>query len=119
MARPKGSKNQDTKDLYEIANRLKVSPFEILLQIAKGDWKSLGYESGFKSCWTSAGIEYEEAIIKVDHRLMAAKEAARYLYPQRKAIEHVVKDPLEDMTEEQQLEAYENAAEALRKKLHK
>ncbi len=54
---------------------------------AKGDWKGLGYESETRTAFTSAGIEFEEPIIKPTDRLSAAKEAAKYLHSQKKAVD--------------------------------
>lgn len=90
--RPKGAKNKDKGELVALAEKLGVNPFEILLHFAKGDWKALGYDSETRSRWTNAGIEYEEEIIKAETRMNAAKEASKYMYPQKKAVE-VSTDP--------------------------
>lgn len=72
--------------------QLGVDPFDILLFFAKGDWKSLGYEAASTTSFTSAGIEYEEPIIKPELRMHAAKEACQYVLPKRKATEMTVVD---------------------------
>ncbi len=69
--RQKGTPNKKTVALQEIAERLDVDPFEILLLYAKGDFITLGL----------CGVTSSE-------RLKAAIEAASYLHPKRKAIEH-------------------------------
>jgi hypothetical protein len=85
--RKKGSANQDTQAIEERAQELGVSPFEVLLLFAKGDWQNLGYAAKCTTKWTGSGIEYEEDVITPQMRLLAAKEACQYLYPKRKAIE--------------------------------
>lgn len=95
------------------AERLNVDPFEILCLFAKGDWKGLGYEAETRVSFTSAGIEFEEPIITCGDRLSAAKEAAKYLYTQKKAVEHSHSDLTKDMTPEQKLEAMKQAVKML------
>lgn len=85
--RKKGTPNKRTLELAERAKRLDVDPFEILLLFAKGAWKKLGYKTETRTCFTQAGIEFEEDIIKPEHRIKAAAEAAQYLFPKRKAVE--------------------------------
>jgi hypothetical protein len=82
-----GSKNIISKEADEIFERLKFCPLEGLVQFAKGDWKALGYESETRTCFTAAGIEFEESIIKPEHRLAALKEACKYRFAQKKALE--------------------------------
>jgi len=72
-----GTPNKKTVDLMNLARKLGVDPFEILLLVAKGSWKKLGYESDQ---------------ITLANRLWAAAEAAQYLYPKRKSVEHSGKD---------------------------
>ena len=85
--RKKGTPNKDKKKLHEKAEELGVDPFEILLLIAKGDWKGLGYVSETVSRVTKEGIEIEIGRIELRDRLNAAKEACNYIHPKRKAIE--------------------------------
>lgn len=68
----KGTKNKKTQSLIDKAEVLGVDPFEVLLLFAKNDWRSLGYH---------------EPLIDPDTRVHAAKEACKYLYSQRKAID--------------------------------
>lgn len=71
--RAKGTPNKKTQELHDIAERCGVNIFEGLCRIAAGDYKSLGYEN--------------ERYITPELRFQAMKEAAKYLYPQRKAVE--------------------------------
>jgi len=87
MGRPKGSPNQDTKKIQELAQKLGVDPFEILLRFAAGDWKGLGYPAGTHHVVTRKGGIMEEEIITPQDRLKAACECAQYLYPKRRAVE--------------------------------
>jgi hypothetical protein len=85
--RQKGTVNKSTQNLMDIADRIGVSPFEVLCMIAKADWQGLGYDN--PTYLKAAGenmIEVDR--ITLESRLNAAKEASKYLYPQRKAVEH-------------------------------
>jgi len=59
--RKKGTPNKKTQDLLERCAQRGVDPFEVLLELCQSD---------------------DDAI-----RLQAAKEACKYIHPQRKAIE--------------------------------
>ena len=85
--RPKGSKNKVIGNVDELVAKLNVDPLEILLLFSKGDWKALGYKQESTSCFTNAGIEYERFTITPEIRMNAAKEAVKYCYSQKKAIE--------------------------------
>lgn len=63
---------KSSRDLALMAEKMNVNPFEILLNVAAGNYAALGYESG---------------VITLDHRISAAKEAASYLYAKKKSIE--------------------------------
>jgi len=71
----------------EIAEELGVEPFRILCLFAKGDWKALELEP-IKRTKEVQGQVLEEIVspITMDMRLQAAREASKYLYPQRKAV---------------------------------
>lgn len=69
--RAKGSPNRNKTELADKARELGVDPFTILLLYAKGDADTLGY-----------------TFIPLELRLKAASEASKYLYPQKKAVEH-------------------------------
>jgi hypothetical protein len=88
MARLEGSTGKKRLDALAIANKMGTDPFEVLLNIMKGDWKAIGLESKTITRYTPKGEPYEEDAIQLDHRLSAAKEATKYIYPQQKAIEH-------------------------------
>lgn len=85
--RRKGTPNKDTKELMEIALRLGVSPFEVLLLFVKGDWKSLGYDMEKQIVSSNDHGDIYKYTIEPSVRAKCATEAASYLYPKRKAIE--------------------------------
>lgn len=86
--RAAGTPNKSTQDAIEIAKRLNVNPFEILLLTASGDWKALGYDKPTKTEWVGKdAIPVEVERIGVETRANAAKEACKYIMPQRKAVE--------------------------------
>ncbi len=70
--RKAGTPNKKTQSLEDKAREMEVDPFEILLRVAKGDWRGLGYK---------------ENVISLETRLKAASEACTYLFPKRKAIQ--------------------------------
>lgn len=85
--RKKGTPNKDVEPLEEMATRLSVDPFKILLLIAKADWKALGYSGPTETKYTARGEAYEADIITIADRRAAASDACQYMYPKRKAIE--------------------------------
>jgi hypothetical protein len=85
--RIKGTKNRVLGDAETLVVKLNVDPLEVLLLFSKGDWKSLGYPTESTVCYTNAGIEYERFTITPEIRMNAAKEAVKYCYSQKKAIE--------------------------------
>jgi hypothetical protein len=104
--RPRGATNERTRRVEEIADKYALDPFEVLLMIASGDWKGLGYESATRTSFTNAGIEFEEPVIKISDRGNAAKEAARYLYSQKQAVSIDI-NKLHKMTDDE-FEAFKN-----------
>jgi hypothetical protein len=86
--RQPGSVNKKSTEAKRIAERLGVDPLEVLLLITKGDWKALGYTSQGVTKALKDGGTIEEDRISLGDRLNAAKEAAKYCYPQLKAVEH-------------------------------
>lgn len=72
--RKKGTPNKRSAEAQAICDRLKFDPFETLCHLARADWEALGY---------SEPIFIDPAI-----RVKAAAEATKYVYSQRKAIEH-------------------------------
>lgn len=90
--RKKGSVNKDKPDVEGIARETGCDPFKILCLFANGDWEALGYDS---SVYIKEGKEGSTTIgytITPEARVNAAKEAAKYLYSQKKAIEHTTGD---------------------------
>jgi hypothetical protein len=71
--RPKGIKDKRTLGAEEIAQRMGVSPFEILLLFASGDAATLNLGEGKE--------------ITPELRQKAAKDACEYLLPKLKAVE--------------------------------
>lgn len=87
--RVKGTLNKATINLRELAEKLGVNPFEILLHFASGNWKALGYDSSTRiASFTQSGDPIYDDVIKPADRLKAAAEAVSYLEPKRKAVEH-------------------------------
>lgn len=84
--RVKGSITKRSFIAEEIASRFDLDPIEVLLMVSSGDWKGLGFDAPAKISYTSAGIEFEEPNIKLSDRVQAAKEVAKYLYPQRQSV---------------------------------
>lgn len=102
----KGQKNHKSKLVEEIAGRLKCNPFEVLCHFANGDWKSLGYDAECYFKETETGAVKMGYVVSPDMRLQAAKEAAKYLYAQRRAIEispdteqREINDEVKELTE--------------------
>lgn len=85
--RNKGSLNKRTLKVEEMAAACSVDPFQILLWVAEANWKALGFDAPSKISYSPAGIEFEEMNIKLPDRIQAAKEATKYLYCQKKAVE--------------------------------
>lgn len=103
--RVKGVPNKSTQDLHEIAERLGVNPFEILLHYANGNAEALGLSCGSTLSDMLAdqldGEDLERVKeleakltnpISAELRQKSAKDACEYLFAKRKAIEHTGKD---------------------------
>lgn len=86
--RQKGTPNKESTTAASIAARLGVDPMEILLYFAIGDYKALGYENELYHKETASGEVKMGYVITPETRMNAAKEAAKYIYPQLKALEH-------------------------------
>lgn len=84
--RSKGTPNKRTLLVEEMAAKYGVDPFEVLLMVATGDWKGLGFDAASKVSYSNAGIEFEEPNIKLSDRVQAAKEAAKYLHSQKQSV---------------------------------
>jgi len=85
--RAKGTPNQKTIDARALMERLGFDPLEFLFRTAMNDWKSLGYEKRTETKVLKDGGTIEVDVIEFTSRLTAAKEAAKYVYPQTKALE--------------------------------
>lgn len=85
--RPKGALNKDHRKIYEIAEKLQIDPFEILLLFAAGDWKRLGYRSETMEKISKDCISWEYTVGPAV-RMKAASEACQYFYPKKAAIQH-------------------------------
>ena len=93
--RAKGTQNKRTKLVEEIAERLKVDPFEIMMLYAKGDWKALGYESEVILVESGEGDGSKismKYIISPELRSQNAQAAARYLYAHKQAVDPATGD---------------------------
>lgn len=82
--RPKGAKNKRTLQVDIIAERLQVDPFEILMKMAAGDWKGLGYDTETYVMENASGATKVGYTISPEMRLSAAKECCQYLHSKRK-----------------------------------
>lgn len=87
--RKKGSKNIKVGRFVAelVANAKNFDPLEMLIDIARGDWKALGYDKKTYTNWTAAGIEFELDNISLQERNKAAKEVAKYLYSAKQSVE--------------------------------
>ena len=84
--RKKGVPNKKTFDAQVLAERLGVDPLEVLLHAASNNYQALGYDSEIRTKLVGENAITEDTI-PINTRVQAAKEAAQYLYPKRKAIE--------------------------------
>lgn len=97
MARPKFEKNRRTmaeakrkmlakigEQCGEVALRRGVNLFDKILDFVEGDEKALGYE-GQRTKFLKDGSVIVEPWITPEMRLVALKEALKYVYPQLKA----------------------------------
>lgn len=85
--RPKGARNLVNRTVEETVRKLGLDPFEIVCLFAMGDWKTLGFEKEKETKFTPQGLEVEEYTIKPELRAAMAKEACKYIYSQKKALE--------------------------------
>lgn len=76
----------------ELAEKHDCNPFEILILFAKRDYAALGLpEYTMKVVGRGEdSIEIEELTISPELQQKSAKDAAEYLYPKRKAVEHKI-----------------------------
>lgn len=85
--RQKGAQNKKTLEAEEIIARFKLDPLEFLMRVVNNDWKGLGYDSPTTTSYSPAGVEFEEPVIPFSDRVSSAKEAAKYRYSQKRAVE--------------------------------
>lgn len=74
-------------DLIAKAKEKGVDVFGFLLDVIKGDWKALGYESETDTKYVAGGFTNEERIITLETRLAAAREAASYIHTKLRSVE--------------------------------
>lgn len=85
--RKKGTPNKDAPPCAEIAAKLGIEPFEVLLRFAAGDWEGLGYaEERYVTHMDKFGT-YVKWTIDPAVRARAAAEATKYLHTQLRATE--------------------------------
>ena len=82
-----GSKNKDKFELDLICSKYPIQPFEGLMKVINGDWKALGYENECYFSEKADGSVKMGYVISPQMRLDAMREAAKYLYPQKRSIE--------------------------------
>lgn len=85
---PKGNKIKRSKEAEEVAERLGVNPFELLLLYAKGDFETLGLPQYTTVSVTKDGEPIDKLTIGAELRQKSAKDACDYLFPKLKSIEH-------------------------------
>jgi hypothetical protein len=88
IGRPKGAKNKRIVDLYEILEKHDFHPFEALVLFANGDLEALGLPQYTTVSVTKDGEPIERLTITPELRQKSAKDAARHVVPELKAIEH-------------------------------
>jgi len=87
IGRPAGSLNRNRIDIWAIAKKKGVDPFEILLDFAKGDAEALGYQGERVISVTASGQEITGPWITPELRARAASDACEYLHPKLKGVE--------------------------------
>lgn len=101
--RVKGIPNKPTQELRELADKLGVNPFEILLMFAKADYDGLGIME-YRTIKGKDGSTFQEPTISPELRQKAAKDACEYLFPKLKQVE--INDPGRDDAIKETLEAF-------------
>ena len=88
MGRPKGAKNIRSILVEETAMKLKFDPFKTLCLFAMGDWKALGYDSSVEVKESQdGGSTFLKYTISPELRAGCAKDACKYLYSQKHAVD--------------------------------
>jgi hypothetical protein len=91
--RKAGTPNKPTQELKELAEKLGVNPFEILLHFAKGDYEALGLPESVVASYTKDGDPLPKPSISPELRQKSAKDACEYLFPKLKQVEHTGDTP--------------------------
>lgn len=90
--RQKGTTNARLKAIEEIIAKYDCNPIEGLCKVASGDWEGLGYDTDViiveKPDGDGSSNLSQKPIITLEHRLTAYKELCKYVYAQKKAVEH-------------------------------
>lgn len=86
--RKKGTPNKSSLKAELIAEELGVDPFKILLLIAAGDYKALGFKNKFRVTSITQYGETREPTVPMAARAKAAADATKHLLPTLKALEH-------------------------------
>lgn len=97
--RQRGQPNKASLKAEEIAASVGCDPLKILCMFATGDWQGLGYKGPTETRYAQGGASYEVETISKEHRIRAAKEAAEYLLPKRKAIDHTIRPKIRHVVE--------------------
>jgi hypothetical protein len=85
--RQPGTPNKATQEAKEIAERLKFSPFEILAHYAMRNHEALGLPE-YSEKVTKTGAVIEVLTISPELSQKSAKDAAEFVLPKLKSIEH-------------------------------
>lgn len=84
----KGTKNNNPFEALTLARKLNIDPLEVLLKLAAGDYRALGYKEEMRTIGITEGGSIEDYTIPVAVRRQAAKDAADKMYPSLKSTEH-------------------------------
>jgi hypothetical protein len=71
----------------ETAMKLGFDPFKTLCLFGMGDWKALGYDSSVEVKESDEGQTFIKYTISPELRAACAKDACKYLYSQKQAVE--------------------------------
>ncbi len=86
--RKKGDKNKRTILVEETAMKLGFDPFKTLCLFAMGDWEALGYDSSVEVAESQEGKStFIKHTITPELRASCAKDACKYLYSQKQAVQ--------------------------------
>jgi hypothetical protein len=86
--RKAGTPNFNLMPARELAEKMGIDPLQILLHFANNDWKALGYDDPYVVMAVDEGKAAMKERITSEIRSACAKEAAKYIRPTLKAVEH-------------------------------